>query len=99
MSAQAARDALAQLSYPLLLVVWVDSSHMGEGWVGFDELDCSDTRLLCVSVGFLLHESRHAKLLVPSIADLHEPANRQAHGSILIPKSAILAERRLRRAL
>ena len=98
MSARAARDALAQLSYPLVLVIWVDSSHMGEGWIGFEELDCTDARLLCVSVGFLVQESAHAKLLVPSIADLHEPGNRQAHGSMLIPKVAILAERILRRA-
>jgi hypothetical protein len=97
-SARTAQDALAQLPYPLHLLVWVDSSHMGEGWVDFDQLDAGQDRLLCVTVGFVVQETRHAKLLVPSIADLQEPGNRQAHGSMLIPKSAILAERVLRRA-
>jgi hypothetical protein len=98
MSARTARQALSLLRHPLLLVVWVDSSHMGEGWVDFDELDRSDAQLLCVSVGFLVHESRRSVLLVPSIADLSEPGNRQAHGSMLIPKCAILSTRVLRRA-
>jgi hypothetical protein len=98
MSARIIREALSLLSHPLLLVVWVDSSHLGEGWIDFDELDRSDAQLLCVSVGFLVHESRQSMLLVPSIADLSEPSNRQAHGTMLIPKRAILSTRVLRRA-
>ena len=93
-----ARDALALLPFDLVLILWVDSAHVGTGWTDFEEITQGDAQLLCASVGFLARETRDAKLLVPSIADLAEPDNRQSHGAIMIPKRAILAERILRRA-
>jgi hypothetical protein len=50
----------------------------------------------CISVGFLISESANAKILVPTIADIEHPDNRHTYGGMMIPKSAILLERRLK---
>jgi len=50
----------------------------------------------CVSVGFLISENDSGKILVPTIADVEHRDNRHTYGGMLIPKSAILSERRLK---
>jgi hypothetical protein len=50
----------------------------------------------CVSVGFLHSENEHAKILLPTIADLDHGENQHAFGGIKIPCSAILSEKRLK---
>lgn len=85
--------ALDALPYPLVLIEWVDSSHVGNGWTSFDDLGHGDDHLTCLSVGFVIRENRASKLLVPNVADIWQPDNLQAHGCILIPKRAIISER------
>jgi hypothetical protein len=80
--------------YPLMLIEWVDSSRIGEGWLDLDEIGEPDPHT-CVSVGFLVKENKRGKILVPTVADIKNSANRHTHGGIMIPICSILSERKL----
>ncbi|MFI4987245.1 MAG: hypothetical protein ACHQF3_07375 [Alphaproteobacteria bacterium] len=80
--------------YPLILIEWVDSSRVGQGWVDLNAIGDPDPHK-CVSVGFLLKENAVGKILVPTIADVGHPDNRHSHGGIMIPSCSIISERRL----
>jgi hypothetical protein len=62
--------------YPLMLIEWVDSSRLGDGWLD-------------------LEENNQGKILVPTVANVKNAANRHTHGGIMIPACSILSERRL----
>jgi hypothetical protein len=49
----------------------------------------------CVTVGFLVTENAHAKILVPTIGDVGHEGNRHTYGGMMIPRSAIISERKL----
>jgi hypothetical protein len=80
--------------YPLMLIEWVDSSRLGEGWLDLSAIGEPNPHK-CVSVGFLIKENERGKILVPTVADVKNPANRHTHGGIMIPACSILSERRL----
>jgi hypothetical protein len=80
--------------YPLMLIEWVDSSRLREGWIDLSEIGERDPHT-CVSVGFLVKENKLGKILVPTVADVKNAANRHAYGGIMIPVCSILSERRL----
>jgi hypothetical protein len=80
--------------YPLMLIEWVDSSRLGEGWVDFNEIGEPDPHA-CVSVGFLVKENERGKILIPTVADVKNTGNRHTHGGIMIPACSILSEREL----
>jgi hypothetical protein len=80
--------------YPLMLIEWVDSSRLGGGWLDLDEIKEPDPHL-CVSVGFLVKENERGKILVPTVADVKNAANRHTHGGIMIPACSIVSERML----
>ena len=81
--------------YPLLLIEWNDASRLSNGWI--DLADVPDAYLhKCVSVGFLVSETKDGKIIVPTIGDVEHPENRHTYGGMLIPKSAIVSERRLK---
>jgi hypothetical protein len=80
--------------YPLMLIEWVDSSRLGNGWLDLDEIHDPDPHT-CVSVGFLVKENERGKILVPTVADIKNPANRHTHGGIMIPSCSIISERML----
>jgi hypothetical protein len=80
--------------YPLMLIEWVDSSRLGEGWIDLSQIGEPDPHT-CVSVGFLVKENKLGKILVPTVADVKNAANRHAHGGIMIPVCSILSQRRL----
>jgi len=51
---------------------------------------------LCLTVGFLVAENKDAKILVPTIGDHEHKENSHTYGGMMIPRSAIIRERRLR---
>lgn len=78
------------LEWPLLLVEWEDPSTLNTEWTCIGEID-SKRRVRCVSVGFLLKETRHAIILLPHVGYLDKPQrDRQTWGSIRIPVGCIL---------
>ncbi|UFX45334.1 hypothetical protein HAP47_0000930 [Bradyrhizobium sp. 41S5] len=89
------RKAAVGAGHPLVLIEWVDASRLSGGWMDYG--DIPDPYLhRCISVGFLVSENAKAKIVVPTIADVEHPDNRHTFGGMMIPKSAILSERRLR---
>ena len=52
----------------IVMIQWVDSAEK-LGWQVVNELDDSEADLICVSVGFLVKESKHALTIVHSITD------------------------------
>lgn len=90
-----ARNAGPAMGYPLVIIEWVDASRLSNSWM--DSADIPEPYLhRCVSVGFLVSENGKGKIVVPTIADVEHPDNRHTYGGMMIPKSAILSERRLR---
>jgi hypothetical protein len=82
-------------SQPLVLIEWVDASRLNNGWM--DWADIPDPYAhMCVTVGFVVSENKHATILVPTIGDCEHPENRHTYGGMMIPKSAIVTQRRLR---
>jgi hypothetical protein len=89
------KKAGPQVGHPLVLIKCTDASRLAVGWM--DYADVPEPYLhRCVSIGFLISENAKAKILVPTIADFEHPDNRHTYGGMLIPKSAILSERRLK---
>ena len=89
------RKAGSDAGYPLVVIEWVDASRLSNGWM--DHADIPEPYLhRCFSVGFLVSENAKAKIVVPTIADVDHPDNRHTYGGMMIPKSAILSERRLK---
>ncbi|UGA43049.1 hypothetical protein HU230_0032995 [Bradyrhizobium quebecense] len=83
------------IGHPLVLIEWTDASRLAVGWMDYG--DIPDPYLhRGISVGFLISENKNGKIIVPTIADFEHPDNRHAYGGMLIPKSAILSERRLK---
>ena len=89
------RKAGPKVGYPLVLIEWTDASRLAVGWMDLAEIP--DPYLhRAVTVGFLISENANGKIIVPTIADFEHPDNRHTYGGMLIPKSAILSERRLK---
>ena len=82
------------LPYPLVLVEWLDSSRVGEGWVDLADI-AEPNPSKCVSIGFLVRENEKGKVLVPTVADVEHEQNRHTHGGIMIPACSILSQRQL----
>jgi hypothetical protein len=80
---------------PLVLVEWIDASRLSDGWMDWSDIPEAYPHI-CVTVGFLLSENRHGKILVPTIGDVEHEENRHTYGGMLIPRSAIISERRLK---
>jgi hypothetical protein len=80
---------------PLKIIEWVDASRLNSGWMDWGEIP-DPYKHRCVTVGFVVSENAHATILVPTIGDFEHTDNRHTYGGMMIPKSAILSERRLR---
>lgn len=87
--------ANSDVGFPLVLIEWVDSSRLGDGWRMLDEIEAPEPHR-CLSVGFVVKESKDAKVLVPNLADVRSDDNKQAYGGIIIPTRAIIRQRALR---
>lgn len=81
------RRELADLPYRLVLVMWDDSATPISAWQWIDAYEVPSI-VKCVSVGFLIAESKDSLALAPNLGDaLLE--RRQASGIIRIPRSAV----------
>lgn len=81
---------------PLVLIEWLDS-HSGNGWQNIEELEGKAEPLYCRSVGWLIKETEHCKVIVPHISG-EENGNiiLQGCGDIIIPTKAIVKEKLLK---
>lgn len=72
----------------LVLIEWMDS-HVAVG--GWKELDgFAPQAPVCRSVGWLLRDDAHSKVLVPHIIDAQSDVPFQGCGDMTIPTSAVL---------
>ena len=73
----------------LVLIEWVDS-HMDQGWNREEPMTMP---LRCRSVGWLLHDGKEAKTIVPHMTDEEAP---QRCGVMTIPSVAVVRIKDLR---
>lgn len=73
--------------YPLILVEWDDSAQPIAVWQWVDEF-ASPEVVRCLSVGYLIAETKWALALAPNLGDV-TAERAQASGIIRIPRSAI----------
>lgn len=76
----------------LVLIEWIDShSHRPAGWRPLEEIEQEGEPLTCRSVGWLLHESKSCKTIVPHVSgEKNEDIVLCGHGEICIPTKAIV---------
>ena len=86
----------SSVPYDLLLVEWVDASRLSDGWIDMAAVPDPYPHK-CVTVGFLVSKNERGMILVPTIGDVEHAANRHTYGGMMIPSSAIISERRLRK--
>lgn len=72
----------------LVLIEWLDSAQPVPGWHFLG--DAPDVEVVrCCSVGWLVGESKRAKMLAPNIAALEHGGSSQGSGFIRIPARSI----------
>ena len=75
------------LPYQLVRVEWEDSARPIEAWQWVDDYELPEI-VNCISVGYLIAETRRAIALAPNLGDVGRD-NIQASGIIRIPRSAV----------
>jgi hypothetical protein len=93
MSRSHSRKGEGNLPWPLVRIVWRDSSSPRgwqtlKDWGGLHSLECE-------SVGYLIAEDHQSKTVVPHIAYPLEEENRQGSGIMVIPAGCIVSVERL----
>jgi len=73
--------------YRLVMLEWEDSAQPIDGWQWVDDYQVPEI-VKCVSVGFLIAETKNAVALAPNIGDVGRERV-QASGIIRIPRSAV----------
>lgn len=74
---------------PLVMVEWEDSSYLGTGWQEVPDIqDAPMAR--CRSVGWLIFDGEHLKVLVPHRHEDGDGAINQAGGMMQIPTRCIV---------
>jgi len=73
----------------LVFVEWLDSYGCSSTWQSIE--NCNPQAMVCYSVGWLLHDGKDCKVIVPHITDPNSNVvNRQGCGDMTIPVRAIL---------
>ncbi len=72
----------------LVMVEWVDSFGCSSDWQELTD-ECDPEPLLCRSVGWLLRDGPNCKVVVPHIAEVHDPKSKQGCGDMTIPTTCI----------
>ena len=83
-----------RFGYKLVLVEWDDAALPVSGWTWLDEYETAET-VPCVSVGFLIAQTRTSIALAPNLGDLNQERE-QACGVIRIPRRMVLKMTELR---
>lgn len=86
----------AAFPYDLVMVEWIDASRLSDGWMDLSAIPDPYPHL-CVSVGFVVRESKHGKTLVPTVGDIEHQDNSHTYGGMMIPAAAIVSQTVLRK--
>jgi len=74
----------------LMLIEWVDS-HSSRGWQDINTIEEKAIPLYCRSVGWLIKETGHCKVIVPHISgEENRDIMLQGCGDMVIPTKAIM---------
>ena len=76
-----------KLPYKLVLVQWEDGAQPVSAWQWIDQYEVPEI-VECVSVGYLIAQTKNAVALAPNIGDIKRDRG-QASGIIRIPRAAI----------
>lgn len=80
-------ESLEVSNPPLVLVEWVDSYGCSANW---SDLENPRPRpMVCKSVGWLYHDGKDCKLIVPHVSDGDPEIPKQGCGDMTIPTSAV----------
>ena len=74
--------------FKLVRIAWEDSARPISQWQWVDDYQMPET-VTCVSVGYLIAETKKAVALAPNLGDI-EHDRQQASGIIRIPRRSIL---------
>ena len=74
--------------FKLVRIAWEDSARPISQWQWVDDYQMPET-VTCVSVGYLIAETKKAVALAPNLGDI-ERDRQQASGIIRIPRRSIL---------
>lgn len=75
--------------YALVLIEWEDSAQPVSGWRYLS--DFSDFgAVLCVSVGWLIHDGEDVKALAPNLGEKEDAQHVQVSGVIRIPTRSVV---------
>jgi hypothetical protein len=72
----------------LVLIEWVDSAQPVSGWHFLDAAPALEA-IRCYSVGWLVGENKHTKMLAPNIGNFEGGGSSQGSGFIRIPARSI----------
>lgn len=75
----------------LVIIEWFDTFGCSSSWENLSELseNGEPKPLICQSVGWLLHDGKESKVIVPHIADASENTAQQGCGDMTIPTCCI----------
>ena len=86
---------LVVIEWVLVVIEWVDASRLNDGWIDLKDVP-EPYPHKCVTVGYVLSENEHGKILIPTIGDVEHISNSHTYGGMMIPTAAILSERVLK---
>jgi hypothetical protein len=86
-------EAPGTIAYRLVMVEWEDSARPISAWQWVEDYELPDI-VSCVSVGYVIAETKHAIALAPNLGDIAQPRS-QACGIIRIPRRAVTKIREL----
>jgi len=86
---------LPKTPWPLVLVQWEDSQQPHAAWEWVDDYQ-EPNSVFCISIGWLIAESKTTLALAPNIADLDQ-SKQQTSGVIRIPKRSVIRRQTIRR--
>ena len=87
------RPLLPATPFPLVVVEWEDSARPVPAWQWIEDYELPDI-VRCLSVGYLISETKSAIAIAPNLGDVAQP-KAQACGIIRIPQRAIIKTWRL----
>jgi len=83
-------------SLKLVLIEWEDSYNKSNNWELISQMEIPQ-RMICVSVGWIVKETKYNILIIPHISDIYNKNSLGTGlGSLIIPKSAIVKQRKLK---
>jgi hypothetical protein len=82
------RQRLEMAKTRLVLVEWLDSLGCSSHWQTIEQVNVAPLR--CRSVGWLIHDDKYSKVIVPHVSD-DDQAPLQGCGDMAIPSKSILS--------